>query len=78
VTEILGEEIKDLRKDLELKEDGILLSEEVEKAFKDYDYDVSPEPEGQDDPGLTPRLTGGSYLIGRTRPSNWSPDDLRY
>lgn len=71
IGEILDEEIKQAQDRVNLAEDAILLSREAERSLLTYDYEVSPDSEGQGEPGLTALLHGGPRRLGR---NHYNPD----
>jgi curved DNA-binding protein CbpA len=69
----VGDALRDAKKDLEAEmrqhEDALEMSRKLEEAFKQYDYEVGPGPEGQFSPGPPLRrrtmfLSGSSTVIG--------------
>ncbi len=54
----LRSELARLKDELKTHDDAIELSEAVEKTLKTYKYGVGPEPQGQDGPEPTIRLSG--------------------
>lgn len=58
IGEFLATEKKTLQNNLNFNEDAMTLSLELEKVFKNYDYEVGPGPEGHNSPGPTLRLRG--------------------
>lgn len=73
IGEIFKEQIEDLQKKLDLEEDARLLSVAVEKAFKDYQYEVAPDSEGHE-PGDNRLPSGGPRMIGRSGRPYYSED----
>ncbi len=61
VGDIIQARIEGMENDLKNCKDALELSQEIEKAFKQYDYEVGPRPEGQFSPGPTLRLSGFQF-----------------
>lgn len=67
VGDFLRTTAKDLDSEILQKERLIERSKEGEKVFLDYRYEVGPDPEGQDEPDPTLRLTSGGVFHIRGR-----------
>lgn len=67
VGDFLRTSAKDLSDEILQKERLIERSREGEKVFLGYQYEVGPDPEGQDGPDPTLRLTSGGVLHVRAR-----------
>lgn len=62
VGDIFRDRIAAIENQLQSFKDALELSVATEKAFSEYEYEVGPGPEGQNDPGPTLRLSGVRFL----------------